>query len=122
MRSIFFLSFLLLPGLAQADTFILKDGAKIEGEVTGEMDGAVLVKTRYGSLTINRTDIKEQQAAIPPAAPAAAPAAAPVAASTAALVVIDSAPVTAAPDFEPLKVRLTFTTVQPSTSTHSLVY
>lgn len=58
----------LLPGICRADTFLLKDGTRLEGAVTGEMEGAVLIKTAYGSLTINRADISEQVAAKPAAA------------------------------------------------------
>ena len=120
MKSLIYFLFLLLPGVCRADTFILKDGAKIEGEITGEMEGAVLVKTKYGTLTISRTDIQEQQAApaiapaLPEAVPAPAGAAVDVASATPAAV--QPAPA------EPTRVRLTFTTVQPSTSAHSLVY
>ncbi|MDD2805302.1 MAG: hypothetical protein PHV33_07080 [Elusimicrobiales bacterium] len=73
MKQLIPLIFLLTPGLCLADTFLLKDGGRLEGEVTGEMDGVVMVKTRYGSLNINRADIQEQQAALP--APAPQPAA-----------------------------------------------
>lgn len=114
MKLTLYLVFLLLPGFCRADTFILKDGAKLEGEVTGEMDGALLVKTKYGSLTINKSDIQEQ---LPLAVPEiVAPA---VAASTEAAIGISTAlpePV-AAPVPE-----LTFRTVLPSTMTRQLVY
>lgn len=124
MRILIYLPFLLLPGLCQADTFILKDGARLEGEVTGEMDGAVLLKTKYGSLTINKTDIQEQQAApapLPPALPAV-----PVAVSTPQPEAVApstgpaAAPLPAAA--APAQIRLTFATVLPSTGTRSLVY
>ena len=52
----------LVTGLcatARGEIIILKDGTKIEGEITGEMNGAALVKTKYGSLTINKNDIFE---------------------------------------------------------------
>ncbi|HCC47888.1 MAG TPA: hypothetical protein DEQ38_07215 [Elusimicrobia bacterium] len=86
MKLFLSLFFLLAPGQCGADTFILKDGGRLEGEVTGEMDGVVQVKTKYGPLSINRADIQEQQAAQlpPPAAPPTAPAE-PVEASTAAV-------------------------------------
>ena len=52
--------FLLLPGLCRAD--YTEGRGQDEGEITGEMDG-VLIKTSHGSLTINRAEIQEQQAA-----------------------------------------------------------
>lgn len=42
---------------AGADTIFLKDGAKIEGIVEGEMNGINLIRTKYGSLKINKKDI-----------------------------------------------------------------
>lgn len=72
MKILFYISLLICPAFCQADTFQLRDGAKIEGEVTGEMEGVIMLKTKYGALTINRSDILEQQAAAPAAAPAAA--------------------------------------------------
>lgn len=82
MRSLLTALLLLAPGLCRADVFILNDGGRIEGEVTGEMEGVVMVKTKYGALTINRSDIREQQAAAPAVAPAPVPAAPAVEAST----------------------------------------
>lgn len=126
--------FLLTPALCGADTFILKDGARLEGEVTGEMDGVVLVKTKYGALSINRADIQEQQAAQLPQ-PAAPAQAAPVEVSTATAA---EAPVeqisisTAQPEqLTPPAVpegmvgaapALTFKTTQPSPDARLLVY
>lgn len=115
----FILSILLL-GLsfnAEADTFILTDGTRLEGEVTGDTDGALQVKTKYGPLSINKAAIQERQAA-----PAEPPAALPgtVAASTSAPEIELSAAqpdpvVTQAP-------KLTFQTLLPSTMTRQLVY
>jgi len=116
MKSLIYTALLLLPGFCQADTFIMKDGAKLDGEVTGEMDDALLVKTKYGSLTINKTDIQERQ---PNAAPAAQPPAVPeVSASTGPAVEVS----TMQPASEPQPLKLTFATVLPSTSTRLLVY
>ena len=70
MKFIFYALLMALAPAASADTFILKDGVRLEGEVTGEMDGAVLVKTKYGSLTINKNDIAEQKPAATVPAPA----------------------------------------------------
>ena len=136
MKTIFYIFFLLFPAFCQADTFLMKDGAKIEGEVTGEMDGALLVKTKYGSLTLNRADITEQQAAVPAAAsPAIAPAtelgisteavaaqpapAAEIAVSTPPEAAAPEAPAVAPPIPAP---GLSFVAITPSTSTRLLVY
>lgn len=126
MKPTLYIFFLLLPSLCQADTFILKDGARIEGEITGEMDGMALVKTKYGSLTINRADIQEQlPMAVPEiVAPAAAveissaqPAA--IAASTEAAVEVS----TSYPEpVVPPVPKLTFQTIMPSSMTRQLVY
>lgn len=117
MRTLLYISIFLLPAVCRADTFILKDGVRLEGEVTGEMDGALMVKTRYGSLTINRADIQEQKASEP--APAVPP---PV--STAAAAAVSSAPAAElpAPPAEGPAPRLTFATVAASTSSRQLVY
>lgn len=110
MKTLFCLSLLLAPAPCAAETFILKDGARLEGEVTGEMDNTLLVQTKYGSLTINKADVQER---LQPPAPAAPPAA-----STAA-VAASTAPAAAQEAPQP---KLTFATVLPSTSTRLLVY
>lgn len=126
MKPTLYVFLLIFPGLCQADTFILKDGARIEGEITGEMDGMALVKTKYGSLTINRADIQEQ---LPMAAPEiVAPAAdiqistslpAAIAASTKAAVEVSTS--FPEPVVPPLP-KLTFQTILPSSMTRQLVY
>ena len=122
MKSLTYMFFLLLPGSCQADVFMLKDGARLEGDVIGEMDGALLVKTRYGSLTITKADIQERQAALAPAAvspdimaeiPSAQPEA--VAASTEVVTALPEPVVAPAP-------KLTFQTILPSTMTRRLIY
>ena len=149
MKFLLYLSFLLLPGFCQADIFILQDGTRLEGELTGEMDGMLLVKTKYGSLTISKAEVQERQAAPALAAPAAVPPAAPVEISSAApeaVMASTAAPAielstaqpeglgisTAAPAVEistalPEAVvgaapKLTFNTVLPDTATIQLVY
>jgi len=146
MKTFIYLLCLLLPGFCQADTFILKDGAKLEGEVTGEMDGVLLVKTKYGPLSINKDDILERQA-VP--APAAVVSAVPVEVSSAQPEAVTAS--TAAPAVEistalPVEVavsteipaaelpaalpeavvapapKLSFRTIFPSTMTRQLVY
>ena len=119
MKTLIFMSFLLLPAPGRADTFLMKDGARLEGEVTGEMDGAVLVKTRYGALTLNKADIQERKAAEPaPALPVPASTGTTVAASTAAAVEVSTVQPAAA---EPAP-GLTFFTVITSTASRQLVY
>ena len=53
----------------RAEVVNLKDGTEIDGEITSEPSGVVLVKTKYGSLTINKSDIAEQQVTKSTAAP-----------------------------------------------------
>jgi len=127
MKLLIYLPFLLLPGLCQADTFTLKDGAKLEGEVTGEMDGIVLVKTKYGSLTINRADIQEQLPSKPapvPISPMAPAAQLPTAQQEA--ISISTSPAAEIPAAQQEAVapapKLTFQTIQPDTTTLQLVY
>ncbi len=133
----FLLSILMLCSAvsASADTFLLKDGAKLEGEVTGEMDGAVLVKTKYGTLTIKKTDIQAQQAA-PETPPQISSQAAKIEISSAAAVELSSATAAvgitsatavaaAAPQPEPAAPPapgLSFHTISPSTMTRQLAY
>ncbi|OGS12151.1 MAG: hypothetical protein A2234_06065 [Elusimicrobia bacterium RIFOXYA2_FULL_58_8] len=132
---IFFLILTLAPVSGRADTFFLKDGARLEGEVTGEMNGTVLVKTQYGSLTINRSDIVEQKAAEEQSATAQPPAALPepaagIAASTepaqlplpepAAEAQASTSAALPAPQGE--AVPLTFSTVLPETGNRLLLY
>jgi len=137
MKLLLPLFLLFTPGLCLADVFVLKDGGRLEGEVTGEMDGVVMVKTKYGSLNINRSDIQEQQAAAP--APAPQPAA-PVELSTAQPAQVEvstsqpaqvetstQAPAvelsTAAPEGVVAPApKLTFQTVQASTAARLLIY
>lgn len=113
MKILIFISFLVFPATGSADTFTMKDGARLEGEVTGEMDGTVLVKTRYGALTLNKADIQERKAAEPAPAP-------PVPTSTATAAAVEiSTPQPAGVEPTP---RLTFFTVAAGTSSRQLVY
>jgi antitoxin component YwqK of YwqJK toxin-antitoxin module len=105
---------------AGADTFLLKDGARLEGEVTGEMDGALLIKTKYGSLTINKTDVQEQLPAPAAAQPAAALPPPAVAVSTLPAVEVSTQLPTAVQPAA--QVKLTFATIAPSTSATLTVY
>lgn len=99
---------LLSPVFCRAEIFLMKDGARVEGEVTGEMDGALLISTRYGSLTVNRTDISER---LPSAAPAvqpapAAPAAAEISTAAPAALPAETPVSTAAPAALPAEARI----------------
>ena len=53
----------ILPLLLAADCFAvvitLKDGTRVEGTIEGDMDGVKLIKTKYGSLTIDSKDIQD---------------------------------------------------------------
>jgi antitoxin component YwqK of YwqJK toxin-antitoxin module len=149
MKTLIYISFLLMPAFCNADTFLLKDGAKLEGEVTGEMDGTLLVKTKYGPLTINKADIMEQKPALATALPEAAapavatstaspapaplPAAPAVEISTAAAPVIDSTASAVTPPAAPAievstpaleisTVGFTFVTVLPNPATRLFLY
>lgn len=68
-----FLIVLLLAaglGLANAaETLYLKDGSVISGETLGETPEAVLFKTRYGSLTVNKKDIARTEKTASPSEP-----------------------------------------------------
>ncbi len=126
MKFLLYSLLIAMTPAASADTFILKDGVRLEGEVTGEMDGAVLVKTKYGSLTINKNDIAEQKPSVQPApqaqpAPAAAVQVSTPAAPAEVLASTEAPAELPAPAEEPAP-RLTFATIIPSTSSRLLVY
>lgn len=61
MKKTLFIIPLILTALLAADsyavTIVLKDGTRVEGTVEGDMDGMKLIKTKYGSLTIDGNDI-----------------------------------------------------------------
>ena len=89
----------LLIGLgtaARSGTITLKDGTQLDGEITGEMDGAELIQTKYGSLTINKNDIVKQTPG-----------------ETAAVSLSTQAPA---------QTKLTFKTIKPDTSTTQEIY
>lgn len=121
MKPLLYIPFILMPALCQADTFILQDGARLEGEVTGELDDTLLVKTKYGSLTIKKGDIMERQAPeLPrPQEVEVSSAPAPVDISTETAVETSSAQPAAMVEAAP---GLTFSTLQISTMTRLLVY
>ena len=47
------------PAPASAEIFIMKDGARLEGEIAGRTDSSMLVKTKYGDLILKQADIKQ---------------------------------------------------------------
>ncbi|MDA8244244.1 MAG: hypothetical protein M0025_09020 [Elusimicrobia bacterium] len=102
MKSLIYIPLLLLPGICRADTFILKDGTKLEAAVTGEMNDTLLLQTKYGSLTINKADIQQQ---LPEAAQA-----------------VSTQPAVEVSTSQPAPPLLTFQTIAPSTMTRQLVY
>ncbi|MBT3762700.1 MAG: hypothetical protein HON84_03365, partial [Candidatus Marinimicrobia bacterium] len=65
IRSIFIITILLIGGLfAQGKTFFLKSGDKVSGTLTAETDSTFTVETSFGSVTINKKDIKQEEAII----------------------------------------------------------
>ncbi|MEO6709950.1 MAG: hypothetical protein ABI054_08345 [Planctomycetota bacterium] len=50
---------LLLPALAKADIFVMKDGRRIEGTLVKEEQGVVTVKLATGELKLARSDIAQ---------------------------------------------------------------
>jgi hypothetical protein len=68
------LGVLCMAGVVSADTIRLKNGGILEGVILKEGDGAVVVRLKYATVTLDRSDIEaiEKKAPEPPAA--AAPA------------------------------------------------
>ncbi|HAH30980.1 MAG TPA: hypothetical protein DCL44_01555 [Elusimicrobia bacterium] len=102
-----------LGATAHGEIITLKDGTKIEGEITGELDNTSLVKTKYGSLTINNKDILERT---PDAV--AVSSASDIPAETA----ISSRSVVSLSNQPPAPAKFTFKTVKPDTSTVQTLY
>ncbi len=125
MKELFIIFLLGSAVNAGADIFILKDGARIEGDVTGAINDTVLVQTKYGSLTINKADIQEEKTAQPGTAPETTPlyvssaAPAETAVSTEGAVDVSAFQPEAADEAAP---EFTFSTVLSGTGTRRLVY
>src|SRR6185295_15109957 len=68
------LGVLCISAVASADTIKLKNGGTLEGVIVKEGDGALVVRLKYATVTLDRFEIEsiEKKAADP--APAAAPA------------------------------------------------
>lgn len=70
-----FLAFLaFLAAGARADDIDLRTGRTISGKIVKEDDASVTIEWRGGTMTIERTQIKEVRRSPPPAEPAPAPA------------------------------------------------
>ncbi len=126
MKTMIFLLIAALAAPAAADTILLRDGTRLEGVIEGEMDDASLIRTKYGSLTVKKTEIKEvvPEAEAPEAAPAAVAVSTPVpvAVSTGPAVEVSTSAsfpgqpaVTASPS-------MTFATVAVGTSAVQKIY
>jgi hypothetical protein len=67
------LALLGMSGIVSADTIRLKNGGTLEGVVVKEGDGAVVVRLKYATVTLDRGDIESMEKKAPePAAPATA--------------------------------------------------
>lgn len=118
------LSLLIIAALAApaaADTILLKDGTRLEGVIEGEMDGASLIKTKYGSLTVKKAEIQEIKPEEKPAEPVpAAPGEA--AASTGTPVAVSTAAPASEPPAVPETPAMLFVTVALGTSAVQKIY
>lgn len=137
MKILLFVIPLILAADSYAAVFVLKDGTRVEGTIEGEMDGMKLIKTRYGSLTIDSREIASTEtpaigakeissvglSTVPVVAASTAPAA-PVEASTAA-VAASTETLPAPPELPAAPAAgpdLTFKTVMPSTASFERIY
>jgi len=66
MKKSILLMFLFCSGIifAQEKTFYLKSGDKVSGTITAETDSTYAIKTTFGSVTINKKDIKPEEAIV----------------------------------------------------------
>lgn len=129
MKTMFFLFIAALAALsapAAADTILLKDGTRLEGVIEGEMDDASLIRTKYGSLTVKKTEIKEvlpeaRSAETPPSAVGTSTVA-PVALSTVTAVEVSSAAHAPEPPDVSAPPAMTFAVVSLGTSAVQKIY
>jgi len=112
MRNLISLGLLLASLNVHADIITLRDGTRLDGTVEGEMDGMKLIKTKYGTLNINKDDILNIGAPeiVAPAQPTP---------STAAPLGITAPPIEL-PAEQP--VKYTFKTVTLSTMSFEKIY
>jgi len=73
MKRFTVLAVLCMAGAASADTIRLKNGGTLEGVILKEGDGAVVVRLKYATVTLDKTEIEAIDRAKVEAAPAAAP-------------------------------------------------
>lgn len=71
MRRLTVLAVLCLAGAASADTIKLKNGGTLDGVILKEADGTVVVRLKYATVTIDRTDIEAIEKSAVEALPAA---------------------------------------------------
>ena len=66
MKKSILLMFLYCSGIifAQEKTFYLKSGDKVSGTITAETDSTYAIETTFGSVTINKKDIKPEEAIV----------------------------------------------------------
>ena len=66
MKKSILLMFLFCSGIifAQEKTFYLKSGDKVSGTITAETDSTYAIETTFGSVTINKKDIKPEEAIV----------------------------------------------------------
>jgi hypothetical protein len=72
MKRVTVLAVLCMAGAASADTIKLKNGGTLEGVVLKEGDGAVVVRLKYATVTLDKTDVEAIERGKVEAAPAAA--------------------------------------------------
>ena len=68
------LGVLCMAGVVSADTIRLRNGGTLEGVVVKEGDDAVVVRLKYATVTLDRTEIEAIEKKAPDPQPAAAPA------------------------------------------------
>ena len=64
-------AFLCMAAIGSADTIKLKNGGSLEGVIVKEGDGAVVVRLKYATVTLDRADIESIEKKAAEAAPAA---------------------------------------------------
>src|SRR5262245_25963078 len=62
---------LVMAGVGSADTIKLKNGGSLEGVIVKEGDGAVVVRLKYATVTLDRSDIESIEKKAAEEAPAA---------------------------------------------------
>ena len=66
MKKTILLMLLFYSGIvfAQEKTFYLKSGDKVSGNITAETDSTYAIETTFGTVTINKKDIKPEEGII----------------------------------------------------------